>query len=266
MIFHLAMTRIYGDRRLSGFQPWLVASLAALVQTGCLVAPAHYSLEFPESGTARCAQSVIPGGWTFEGATLTGGEVVPARMTYEVRLPRRPDEILIAGVIQQGEDVRFSREIYRVSPVSPPGKVAQHEWSGAASASLVRKSVAQGPPQPGIAEPAFALGQHEYLLPGNMFWNSPNASRINESGRMVLAMSYSQRQGIVRPKSYAQFEVFSTGTGRRIWSARGEGPILAPLAQFGAVAWIGDRILFMPHNRAATRFDVCWFAPAIAGS
>lgn len=259
------MTWIQCDWRLSILRVWLLAGLVMVVQTGCLVGPPHYELDFPQSGAARCVQAAIPGGWTFAGGADANAEAAPAPMTYEVRLPRRAEEMLVAGVIQKGESVYFSREIYKVSPAGPPERENEREWDAAVSAPLIRKPAVQGPPQPGTIEPELDLGGHKYMLSGKLFWHSPNASRINESGRLVLAMSYAQRRGMMRPRSYAYFEVFSTATGRRVWSARGEGPILPPLAQFGAVAWIGEQILFMPHNRAATRFDVCWFSPAAAG-
>lgn len=235
----------------------------------CLIAPTDYRLNFTMQESARCGSVILPAAWTFDDGDDEGGEYQLPQIAFEARRPAASNSFLIAGRIQSGSSHRYSREVYRISFDGGPKAIpaTAGSWDAAARGSqLLRKPVSS--PRSGNhaqIEPRIDFDGRRFPLTGKMFWDCAEATRLSESERFLLGISYSHTQGALRPKSMAHFDLFSTRSGRLLWSASGEGPTLPPFSQFDAVAWIGDDILFMPHNGIGTRFDVCFFLPEMLG-
>ena len=244
---------------------WLVV-LSAASQLGCLVGPTGYRLDFPSQPGARCGSVSLPEGWTFDEDSNDGSEARQAQILYEARRGGGSESFLLAGRLEQGGTAQFSDEVYEISFLPGPRatRVERKAWDKASASQFVRKPVGvKGATAHEQIEPRIEFAGKSFSLTGKIFWNAPEVTRLSESGRYVLGISYTHTLGALRPKSRTHFDIFATRTGQKVWSASGEGPSLPPFSQFESVAWIGDNILFMPHNGAGTRFDVCYFTPEV---
>jgi len=242
---------------------WLLI-LGVSSQLACLVGPTGYRLDFSSQTGARCGSVSLPVGWTFDEDSRDEGDSQRAQVLYEARRDEKSESFLLAGRLERGSAFQFSDEIYEISFQLVPRAtlVDRRRWEAASASPFVRNPVrTKGAASHEPIEPRIDFAGKSFSLTGKIFWNAPEVTRLSESGRYLLGISYTHSQGALRPKSLAHFDLFSTRTGRRVWSAIGEGPSLPPLSQFEAVAWIGDNVLFMPHNGAGTRFDVCHFVP-----
>lgn len=239
--------------------------LPVVVCSGCLVGPTSYRLDFPKSDIVRCSPVRIESGWTFDANSTDAIPYTDNRHGFAVRW-ETPDSssFLLAGSEIRNGQTAFSHERYRVSlsaniTIEP---VSDSYWQRAIPAELIRRPAtpAEEPTHRWIP-PRISFGERSYPLSGKIFWNAPEVTRRSQRDVWILGISYTDWQGVTRPKAWAHFDVFSTATGRRVLSAKGESPQLPPFSQFEAVAWLGDSILLMPHNGVGTNFDACYFQP-----
>jgi hypothetical protein len=243
----------------------LLLALIVISQSACLVGPTSYRLEFPTQDGSRCGSVSLPGSWTFDTNPNDAGGPLTAQIGFEARRERGSEAFLLAGRFEKNGESVYSVEKYRISfasggPNAIP--VEARQWSEAGSSQLVRKSAGNvRSDDHQRIEPKVEFAGKTFPLSGNMFWDAQELTKLSASGRYLLGISYNYSPNALRPRNTAHFDLFSIATGKLLWSASGEGPPLPPFSQFEAVGWIGDDILFMPLNGAATRFDVCQFVP-----
>jgi hypothetical protein len=237
--------------------------LAILACTGCLVGPTSYRLDFPKAKGVVCAPVRISAGWTFDPGPTDPIPYAENRQGFAVRW-ETPDSgsFLLAGSDIRNGQTFYSHEHYRINliPRLTIDGVSDSEWQKAVPAGFIKRPAnsAEGSAH-GWIPPRLRLGERSFPLSGKIFWNAPEVTRRSQRDIWILGISYTDRQGVTRPKAWAHFDVFSTATGRRVLSAKGEAPQLPPFSQFEAVGWLGDSILLMPHNGVGTHFDACYF-------
>jgi hypothetical protein len=250
--------------RLLRVLPQSFLSVLVAIQSACFVGPRNYRLDFPSDGAASCGSVILPSEWSFSGPP--GPHATPDRVSFEIRLlPSDPTSFLLAGARRDPGALSYSDQIFRLSP-SPGARwsaaaASLAEWAVAHPATLARTPVVPDAPGNPVVPPHFEFRGRAYALSGPVFWQAAEATRLSPSASRLLALSYTPRQGVFRPRAYVHFDLFSTATGQKIWSARGEAPSLPPFAQFEAIAWLSDHLLLLPHNSAGTHLDACLISP-----
>lgn len=241
----------------------LLFVIPCLVCSSCMVGPNSYRVDFPKADGLNCASVRITSGWTFHPDPT---EALPYSENSEGFAVRweSPDSssFLLAGSETRNGRISHSQEHYRISlsPTLGIERVSDSTWKKAIPAELVVRPVALSVDSVhGVIPPRFVFGERSFQLSGKVFWNAPEVTRRSQRDIWILGISYTGRQSVTRPKAWVHFDVFSTVTGRRVVSAKGDAPHLPPFSQFAAVGWLGDSILLMPRNVVGTNFDACYF-------
>lgn len=266
----LPLTTPLPNRRLSALTRLLLQGVGGLLllltQTGCFARLNSYQLDLGKSSSVPCRSIHIPEEWHFPGDL---GHSDASNASFTVRLGQgESGVVLLAGVRSQDDTIIYSKERYRIRlrESNVPVLVSDEDWERAVPVALVRRPVDPDAFGHEMIPPKVDFAGRTYTLSGSVFWDAPELTRLSTNGRWLLGISYRHGQGLLRPRSWAHFDVFSTKTGERIWSAVGEGPSLTPFTQFAAVAWLDDSILLMPHNSVGSWIDACLFDPARGAS